>query len=63
MCVGLCACGYCSVYVVWMSMCFGSFRCRLRVMGGVLPSNLVRATGSVNGLWFINERQGSFVGD
>ena len=42
-CVGLCAYGYCSVYVVWLSMCFGSFRCRLMLMGGVLPSNLVRA--------------------
>jgi hypothetical protein len=38
-CVGVCAYGYCSVYVVWLSMCFESFWCRLRVMGGVLLIN------------------------
>ncbi len=42
-CIELCACGCGSVYVVWLSMCFGSFRCRFRVMGGVFPIYLVRA--------------------
>ena len=47
MCGGVGVYGYCSVYVVWLSMCFESFLCRLRVMGGVLPSNLVRAAWRV----------------
>ena len=33
LCGGVGVYGYCSVYVVWLSMCFGSFLCRLRVMG------------------------------
>ncbi len=35
--------GYCSVYVFWLSMCLGSFLCRLRVMGAGFPISLVRA--------------------
>jgi hypothetical protein len=46
-CVGFCAYGYCSVYVVWLSICFESFCCKLRVMGGVLPNNLARAAWRV----------------
>ena len=31
------------MYVVWLSMCFGSFLCRFRVMGAGFPIRLVRA--------------------
>ncbi len=35
--------GYCSVYVVWLSMCLESFLCRLRVMCVGFPNSVVRA--------------------
>ena len=40
--------GYCSVYVVWLSMCFGFFLCRLRVMGAGFPVSLVRTDWRVS---------------
>ena len=43
MCGGGGVYGYCSVYVVWLSMCFGSFLCKLRVMSAGFPISLVRA--------------------
>ena len=47
LCGGVCVYGYCSVYVVWLSMCFGSFLCRLRVMGAGFPVSLVRTNWRV----------------
>ena len=46
-CGGVGVYGYCSVYVVWLSMCCGSFLCRLRVMGAGFPISLVRASWRV----------------
>ena len=48
LCGGVGIYGYCSVSVVWLSMCFGSFLCRLRVMGACFPVSLVRTDWRVS---------------
>ncbi len=40
--------GYCSAYVVWPSMCLGSFLCRLRVMGAGFSVSVVRTDWRVS---------------
>ena len=54
MCGGFGEYGYCSVEVVWLSMCLGSFLCRLRVMRAGFPNILVRAGWRVSLIfwWF-----------
>ncbi len=48
LCGGVGVYGYYSVYVVWLSMCFGSFLCRLRVMGAGFPVSLVKTDWRVS---------------
>ncbi len=50
-CGGVGVYGYCSVYVVWLSMCLRSFLCRLRVICAGFPIMLVIADWRVLVMW------------